>query len=330
MLKNNNEIMVSICCITYNHENYIEDAIKGFLMQKTDFKFEILIHDDASIDNTAKIIKKYEKKYPHLIKVIYQKENQFSKGVRILNSLFEKSKGKYIAICEGDDYWIDEYKLQKQINYMEDNQDCTFCFTNAIKQNLITNQKQIFIEKNWLNKKVFKLQDFNLGELAEFDFIPTASFVFPKRNLNNMPDFYDIPFVAGDFKLKLACTYQGYAHFINESMVVYRAGVPDSITISWSRESDEKIIERWQNFVNVIDKIDKETKQIYHKNLDRLSIHFERWILYLKRDKRILNERYMEYYKDSSLKEKISLNLYLRCYGIYNFFKKIKDLTKNG
>ena len=87
-------IMVSICCITYNHEKYIAEAIEGFLMQKTSFKFEILIHDDASTDDTAKIIKKYEDKYPDLIKVIYQKENQYSKGVKISDTLYKKSKGK--------------------------------------------------------------------------------------------------------------------------------------------------------------------------------------------------------------------------------------------
>ena len=125
----NDEIKVSINCITYNHQEYIEEAIQSFLMQKTDFKYEILIHDDASTDSTQDIIRKYQEMYPDIIKPYFQKENQLSKGVRRINYKFNhtKSKGKYIALCEGDDYWTDPYKLQKQVDFMEENQNCTLC-----------------------------------------------------------------------------------------------------------------------------------------------------------------------------------------------------------
>ena len=116
-------IMVSICCITYNQEKYIKDAIEGFLMQKTNFLFEIIIHDDASTDKTADIIREYQQKYPDKIRTILQKENQYKKGVRNSYTVFKEAKGKYIAFCEGDDYWIDENKLQKQVNYMEEHED---------------------------------------------------------------------------------------------------------------------------------------------------------------------------------------------------------------
>ena len=101
------EIILSIHCLTYNHEKYIAEAIDSFLMQKTNFKFEILIHDDASTDRTVDIIKKYQQKYPEIIKPIFQTENQYSKGVNKINYKFNfiRSKGKYIALCEGDDYW---------------------------------------------------------------------------------------------------------------------------------------------------------------------------------------------------------------------------------
>ncbi len=109
------ELIVSISCKTYNHEDYIADAIDGFLQQKTNFKYEILIHDDASTDRTADIIRAYEKKYPDLIKPIYQTVNQYSiEGVSVTQLNLSRAKGKYIAECEGDDYWIDPYKLQKQ------------------------------------------------------------------------------------------------------------------------------------------------------------------------------------------------------------------------
>lgn len=123
------EPLVSICCITYNHEKYIRDAIESFLMQETDFPFEIIIHDDASTDKTAEIIREYERKYPELIKPIYQTENQYSKGLRVSLLTYKKAKGKYIAFCEGDDYWTDPLKLQKQVTFLEKNPDYVITYT---------------------------------------------------------------------------------------------------------------------------------------------------------------------------------------------------------
>ena len=115
-------IMVSVICTTYNHEKYIERALKSFVTQNTNFCFEVLVHDDASTDSTAKIIEKYAKKYPKIIKPILQVENQYSKKVNInTNFIIPRIKGKYVALCEGDDYWIDEYKLQKLFEVMENN-----------------------------------------------------------------------------------------------------------------------------------------------------------------------------------------------------------------
>ncbi len=126
--------LVSICCITYNHESYIRDAIEGFLMQKTTFPFEIIIHDDASTDDTAKIIQEYANQYPELFVTILQKENQWSKGIRPSPTyVWPRARGKYIALCEGDDYWTDPYKLQKQVDFMKENPDCSLCFHNVLK-----------------------------------------------------------------------------------------------------------------------------------------------------------------------------------------------------
>lgn len=137
-----NKIMVSIISLAYNHASYIRECLDGFMMQKTNFAFEVLIHDDASTDGTADIIREYEAKYPDIIKPIYQTENQYSKGIPIgCTYLYPRAKGKYIALCEGDDYWTDPFKLQKQVDFLESHPDYVMCCHSFDELNLINQEK---------------------------------------------------------------------------------------------------------------------------------------------------------------------------------------------
>src|SRR3954464_9227655 len=116
--------IVTVWCPTYNHEKFIGRTIQGFLLQQTSFPIEIIIHDDASTDKTAEVIRSYEERYPGRLSPIYQKENQFSKDfTHLTKACLASSNGKYIALCEGDDYWTDPLKLQKQVAFMEMNAD---------------------------------------------------------------------------------------------------------------------------------------------------------------------------------------------------------------
>lgn len=123
--------VVSILCDTFNHEGFIKETLEGFLKQETTFPFEIIVHDDASKDATPAILKEYAERYPLIIKTVLQKENQYSQKINFWSDVtFPMAQGKYIALCEGDDYWIDELKLQKQVDFLENNPDYVITWTD--------------------------------------------------------------------------------------------------------------------------------------------------------------------------------------------------------
>ena len=155
------DVLVTVWCLAYNHEKYIRSALEGFVKQKTNFNYEVIIHDDASTDKTAEIIREYEMKYPDIIKPIYQTENQYRLGKKITRQyLLPNMRGKYVAYCEGDDFWSDENKLQLQFDFMEKNQDVYMC----------THKVQCLNEDGTFNERVipnniFKNVKFSLNEL---------------------------------------------------------------------------------------------------------------------------------------------------------------------
>lgn len=323
----NEEIIVSICCTTYNHGKYIAKTLDGLLNQKTNFDFEILIHDDASTDDTADIIKSYVKSNPSQIKPIYQNENQYKKGYPMnIKYNFPRARGEYIAICEGDDLWIDMHKLQKQVDYMKQNPTCTFCFTNGkIKDAKNKKSDKIFIPYLKENKKYFNSESrkYNLGKLALLGFIPTASFFFPKSNLKNLPSFYFNKYPAGDMLLKLHATSLGYAYFMNDITCIYRTNVSGSAMTSWKKHDIKQIIKHNQDNIELIKEIDKFSNYKYSKELNSIKIDFEFNALHALSDKEILNnKRYLNKYKnlDSKSKFKLISSLYLP--KTYDLLKK--------
>ena len=126
---------VSVLCTAYNHEKYIRDALEGFVSQKTDFPFEVLVNDDCSSDGTADIIREYAGKYPDIIRPFYQEKNLYSQGgmTHLFASVFyPNARGEYMALCEGDDYWSDPEKLQRQVSFLDAHPDYTACVHNTV------------------------------------------------------------------------------------------------------------------------------------------------------------------------------------------------------
>lgn len=210
--------LVSICCLAYNHEKYLRECLEGFVSQKTDFDTEVLIHDDASTDGTTNIIREYENKYPELIKPIYQTENQFSKGVKptfVYN--FPRTKGKYIAMCEGDDYWTDPLKLQKQVDFLEENPDYTFSMGRV--DMLIEQTGEIRRRKEHINPNKFEY--FTLKDYLKGPFSQTSSFVF-RNDRKPFPNWIS-KVHAGDQSLVVFKTgLQGKIKYHKELLSIYR------------------------------------------------------------------------------------------------------------
>ena len=266
-MDNTNEIMVSICCLVYNHEKYLREALDSFIMQKTNFKYEILIHDDASTDGSADIIREYEQKYPDIVKPIYQKENQYSKGVRISwEYQYPRAKGKYIALCEGDDFWCDENKLQIQFDAMEIDDKLSLCThkVRCVKENGVSTEKIIPAKmvNNYLTSEEFIYLLTDIDKMYSFQtssyFIRTK---YLKEIIAEIPQFITVTPI-GDMALMLYLATKGNLRYINNIMSCYRL---NSIS-GWTRKlasSKKFAIEKRNKQILSIKLFDEFTKFIY-------------------------------------------------------------------
>lgn len=205
--------LVSVDIITYNHEKYASKAIEGVLMQKTDFLYEIVICDDFSTDNTREILLDYQKKYPDKIILRFQEKN-----VGLRYNYFENKKacrGKYIAICEGDDYWTDPNKLQMQVDFLENNHDYSMTFTNSM---------EVFDFVSWNKDSVpfsnIENRDYIGSELLLNWLVPTATVLF-RNNISFDYKYLDL-FLFFDIPLFLRLSEFGKIRGFNENTAVYR------------------------------------------------------------------------------------------------------------
>lgn len=238
-------LMVTIRCITYNHEPYIRQCLEGFVMQKTNFRFEAVVHDDASTDGTANIIREYAEKYPDIIKPIYETENQYSKHdgslTRIMN---EACKGKYIAMCEGDDYWIDPYKLQKQVDILEKDKNISLVYTafstvDKNSENIFRANYERFMSRSYTGN--------NLYELLNMNYILTCTTML-RREIYSTDVYNKVAFL--DFGLFLTAAAYGDFYYINEKTSSYRLN-PKSLTAIQSPIVTKGIFKSYINFVDI-------------------------------------------------------------------------------
>ena len=274
------DIMISVICITYNHEKYIRKCLDGFIMQETDFPYEVLVHDDASTDNTASIVREYEILYPDIIKPIFQTENQYSKGKSITRDIvFPKCRGKYIAFCEGDDYWTDPYKLQKQVAALETHADCFMCVCKVERVSEDESEIVGYCPSFPLHEGVIESERF-INIIFKGYAFQTSSYVFCealfKKYAENTPNFAkSCP--VGDLAYLLYFGHTGNVYYCNETMSCNRMGSIGSWTERiWSDENNKK--KHRLGIIETFKKYDVYTKRKYHK-LCVQKLYYENYFL---------------------------------------------------
>lgn len=254
------EYEVSIYCCTFNHEKYIRDALDGFFMQKTDFEWKLVIHDDASTDGTQAIIREYIDKYPEKIVSILQTENQYSQGIDLKKIMSKYLKGKYIASCEGDDYWTDPYKLQKQYDFLEQNPEFSGCYHNIVELN---NKGEQVTSKEFPYKEEFEIEKRLNAKLPG----QTASAFY--RNIymllsdSQKQKFFECK-ANGDRKIAVTLSCLGKIKFLKNCMAAHR--VIETEGDSWharvyGKNMTQKKLEGWIS-------LKEYTREAFNEELD--------------------------------------------------------------
>ncbi len=252
--------LVSVICITYNHKDSIKEAIEQILVQETPFAFEVIIHDDASTDGTVSIIEHYSEKYPQIIKPIYQNENQFSKGKNPLLLAVDHAQGHYLALCEGDDFWIDSKKLHHQLREMKKHPECHISFHPAyIKHNGPNNPTQL-LGYHGPKTSIFTPSQLILGGGG---FCPTASLVLKKQVCENFRLWFQESNVQ-DYLIQVLASLNGGALYLSTPMAVYQENSPGSWSEKMSQNPDY-FYSFYKNRLTFLNHLDAYTQKRYHK-----------------------------------------------------------------
>ena len=290
------QIQVSVVCNAYNHEGYIRDALDSFLMQKTDFAYEILVHDDASTDHTADIIREYEAKYPELVKPIYQTENQYSKGVQIaLEIQIPRAQGKYLAFCEGDDYWTDPLKLQKQFDALEAHPEVDMCAHAGMKVQADTKQVLEAVAPRG-EDCVISVEDVILGEGG---FVVTNSLMYRASMERDIPRFrknFNL-----DYAMQIHGALRGGLLYLADCMSAYRYMSVGSWTSRQqaSRQRRELLLQQRQT---MLAELNEDTDRAYEKAIEERALKNEfQFRCDEKQFRKALDRKYRSIHKENGV-----------------------------
>lgn len=265
--------LVVIRSLVYNHEPYLRDCLEGFVMQQTTFPFVAVVHDDCSTDGSTAIIREYAEKYPHIIKPVYETENQYSKHDgslrRVMDEACSKYGAKYYALCEGDDYWTDPHKLQKQVDFLESNPDYTMVCSDAVVRTPEGDlTEDDFLRVGWY--RYHESRDIATEDIIEKGgwFIHTASIVY-RGGLREAYPAGCLKAPTGDYLLQMFAAITGKVFYFHEKMVVYRYGSANS----WTNRERSRSYESHLNFTNgeiaMLECLDKYSEGKYGQSFKR-------------------------------------------------------------
>lgn len=294
------DVLVSVRCAVYNHEPYLRQCLEGFIMQKTDFRFEVIVHDDASTDASADIIREFESKYPEIIKPVYQVENQYSKHDGTIERIFERGcTGKYVAICEGDDCWIDPLKLQKQVDFLESHPDYVMCCSDAV----ISSPSG---ELDWCrydHDTDIPVKDIILGGGG---FVQTASLIFRRELMEK-----DYPKCSvGDYPLQIFAALSGKVYWFAQKQVVYRYHTAGSWTATVSSAPVQKRIPILESEFEMLRQMDVLSGGRYSPAFQRRVAEHLIYVICLYRDDvAMLTDIFSEYIPYLSMYQRFKLFL---------------------
>lgn len=262
----NKKLKVIIRCLVYNHEPYLRDCLEGFIMQKTNFPFKAVVHDDCSTDASAAIIREYAEKYPDIIEPIYETENQYSKQDGSLRRAMDTAcskRSKYFAYCEGDDYWIDPYKLQKQVDYMDSHPECTMTYTDVEVLTPHGKLSKVEHEKLWGE---IRCND----NIADIDYIinhgagtiHTCSIMRKADLIDDYPEAAKKCYV-GDYPMEIFAALKGTVYGFSDKTAVYRFLSIGSWTSKQKCKATEKSLNNWISVINMIESMNEYSQYKY-------------------------------------------------------------------
>lgn len=277
--------VVTVVCLTFNHASYVAKALDSFLKQETDFAFTVLVHDDASTDGTAQIVQRYANDHPDIIRPILQTENQYSQGVKVLAHVLSMVQTEFAAVCEGDDFWTDSRKLQRQVDWMRANPEGSLC----VHATLMTSPD---------GRPVGEMRarsgdgDLTLKEiLVGHDSIHTSSLLLRSAMVRELPRFYHLAPV-GDRPLKMHLATCGTVHYLDAVMSTYRYGVSGSWT---DRMKEPQVaLNHARRTLDYLDEFNRHTRGQHSDIVLGLSAPFRRRLLASEMEQAMESGRYAD------------------------------------
>lgn len=319
---NDKEIMVSVICCAFNHEKYIAKTLDSIVTQKTDFKYEIIIHDDASNDKTVYIIEEYAKRYPNLIVPVFQKENQYSKHIDILFQFcLPRARGKYLAFCECDDFWTDSKKLQKEVDVLEKDSSISYvCHSSYLvdKDGFLIGKKASYNSSCFIPTESIITIDRNS--------FTTASILIRKKIFEDYPrEFMKSP--VGDVMLKIYGAFNGDVYFLNDICSAYRLSSPGSWTSRNNSYNARKSFTEEMNYFYGL--LNRYSNNKYNDLFERIMLENEFDLLKFGNNyKAVKSDKFLSIYKKMSKKSRMLLYLRIKHNHLFSFYSKLTLFIK--